>query len=286
VNTPSLLVIGCGDLGAPVAAQCAALGWRVWGLRRDPRSLPAGVEPVRADVTRPQTLAPLARLAPDFVVAALAPGQSDDEHYRALYVDGLRHCLERLDRSRLRRWLWVSSTSVYHQSGGERVDETSPAEPTGYAGKRLLEAERLLAASGIAHTIVRFGGIYGPGRDRLLRQLRSGQRSPSQPAHYSNRIHREDAVGILQFLLQRAAAGLALEPLYLGVDRAPTPIAEVERWFAGWLGLDYAALTPLAAPARGGNRHCDSTRLQQLGYAFRYPDYRVGLPTLLNPQMG
>lgn len=285
MSKPSLLVIGCGDLGSPLAGSCAAGGWRVWGLRRGGRPLPAGVEPIVADVTRPETLEPLRSLSPDYVVAALTPGESTDARYRAVYVDGLAHCLERLDRSRLRRFFWVSSTSVYHQNDGGRVDETSPAKPAGFAGARLLEAERVLAASGLPHTVLRLGGIYGPGRDRLLRQLRAGQRSPEAAGHFSNRIHREDAVGILGFLLQRAAMGVELDSLYLGVDREPTPIAEVERWFAGFLGLDYGAMTPLTTPARGGNRYCDSARLQNLGYRFLYPDYRVGLPTLLDAKM-
>jgi len=285
VSKPSLLVIGCGDLGSPLAGACAAAGWDVWGLRRSKQPLPPGVEPIFADVARPETLEPLRSLAPGYVVAALTPGESSDARYRAVYVEGLAHCLQRLDRSRLRRFFWVSSTSVYHQHDGSRVDETTPATPTGFAGARLLEAERVLADSGLPHTILRLGGIYGPGRDRLLRQLRAGQRSPEAAGHYSNRIHRDDAVGILWFLLQGAAAGMELETLYLGVDREPTPISEVERWFAGFLGLDYDAMTALAAPARGGNRYCDSTRLQRLGYRFAYPDFRVGLPTLLDREM-
>lgn len=280
MSQPSLLVIGCGDLGSPVAAHYVAAGWRVWGLRRGAQ-FPAGVRPVVADVTQPLTLAALESLSPDLVLAVLTPGAYTDDGYRAVYVDGLSNCLERLDRSRLRRFFWVSSTSVFHQNDGSRIDETSRAEPTTFAGRRLLETERLLESQDIPHTVVRFGGIYGPGRERLLRQLRAGERSPSEPAHYSNRIHRDDAVGILQFLLQRAADGLDLQSLYLGVDGAPTPIAEVERWFAHYLGLDYDAMQVQAAPPRGGNRFCDSARLQALGYAFRYPDFRVGLPTLL-----
>lgn len=281
MNSPSLLVIGCGDLGAPVARHYAEAGWRVWGLRRRPQGLAPAVEPIAADVTRPETLAPLTGLAPEFVLAALSPGAADDEHYRAVYVDGLRHCLERLDRTRLRRLLWVSSTSVYHQNDGGRVDETSPVAPPGFAGRRLLEAEALLAAMAVPHCIVRFGGIYGPGRDRLLRQLRANRRSPERPVHYSNRIHRDDAIGILRFLLQCAASGRALETLYVGVDREPAPIAEVERWFADHLGLDYGAMPLSPTPLRGGNRRCDSARLQALGYRFIYPDFRAGLPTLL-----
>jgi nucleoside-diphosphate-sugar epimerase len=274
------LVVGCGDLGGAVAQHCAAAGWRVWGLRRQPFEL-AGVAPIAADVTDPATLRPLAGLRPDFVLLALTPGGYTDQRYAAVYVEGLRHCLAALDRDRPRRLVWVSSTSVYHQDDGGWLDETSPALPAGFAGRRLLEAEALLADAGIAHTVLRLGGIYGPGRDRLLRQLRSGVRSPRQPVRYSNRIHRDDAVGALAWLLQRAAAGAALAPLYLGVDAEPAPIAVVERWFAAELGLDYETLRVGEGELRGGNRRCSSALLQATGYRLRYPSYREGLPTLL-----
>jgi nucleoside-diphosphate-sugar epimerase len=283
VSKLSLLVIGCGDVAAPVAAHCAAAGWRVWGLRRQPVAIP-GVEAIAADVTDPQTLAPLAALAPDYVLATLTPGEFSDEGYRAVYVEGLRNCLRRLNRTPLRRLFWVSSTSVFHQDDGSRVDETSAAQAQGFSGRRLLEAEQLLAGADLPHTIVRLGGIYGPGRERLLRQLRAQRRSPSAPPHYSNRIHRDDATAILQWLLLRAAADAPLHDLYLGVDAEPAPIATVERWFAAYLGLDYDAMTPQQSAPRGGNRRCSSARLQEAGYRFIYPTYREGLPTLLAPR--
>lgn len=281
MQQPSLLVIGCGDLGGAVARQCAAAGWDVTGVRRRAIALP-GVSMLSADVVDARSLRPLSALQPAFVLLALTPGAFDDERYRRVYVDGLANCLAALDRSRLQRVFWVSSTSVFHQDNGEWVDEDSPAQPTGFSGRRLLEAEALLAAAALPHTIVRLGGIYGPGRDRLLRQLRDdGVRSPTQPVRISNRVHRDDAIGMLRFLLERAAAGLPLANRYLGVDAEPAPIADVERWFCGALGIDYAALAPLAGELRGGNRRCDSARLQALGFRFRYPTYREGLPTLI-----
>jgi nucleoside-diphosphate-sugar epimerase len=277
---PSLLVIGCGDLGGACASHFAARGWSVAGVRRQPFALP-GVTAIAADITRPETLAVLHTLAPDYVLIVLTPGGFSDERYRAVYVDGLRNVLAALDRSQLRHIFWVSSTSVFDQDGGERLDETSPATPSGFSGSRLLEAETILAQSGLPHTSVRLGGIYGPGRDRLLRQLRDGKRTPATPLRISNRIHRDDAVGILQFLIEMAANGRTLAPLYLGVDTEPTPISDVERWFAHYLQLDYDAMIVQGGDLRGGNKHCSSARLQQLGYRFIYPSFREGLQTLL-----
>ena len=280
LSQPTLLVVGCGDLGGAVAELAVARGWRVCGVRRS-GAVPDGVERIAADVTDPATLAPLATLRPDLVLVALTPGGFSDEAYQRSYVDGLHNLLQVVDRSALRRLLWVSSTGVYHQDDGSVVDENSPTLPASFSGRRLLEAEQLLRDATLPHSCIRFGGIYGPGRDRLLRQLRDGRRTRAEPLRYSNRIHRDDCVGVLDFLLQRAAAGRDLDPLYVGVDTEAAPIAEVEQWFCGHLGIDYDQLSDSDGELRGGNRRCSSARLQALGYRFRFPTYRDGLPTLV-----
>lgn len=279
-QTPTLLVVGCGDLGAAVATHFARRGWGVFGVRRQALALP-GVTMLAADVTRPESLRELTKLAPDYVLMALSPGEFSEQRYREVYVEGARNVLQAFDKKHIKRVFWVSSTSVYHQNDGEWVDENSPAQPHAFSGARLLEAEQVIAKSGLPHTSIRFGGIYGPGRERLLRQLRGGQRSALEPARYSNRIHRDDAVAILQFLLERAASGAELQALYLGVDTEPALMSAIERWFCEYLDIDYEMLTPNAPPPRGGSRRCDSARLRALGYRFIYPTFRQGLPTLL-----
>lgn len=279
-KNPTLLVVGCGDLGAAVATHFAQRDWRVFGVRRKNVELP-GVTMLAADVTQPDSLRTLQTLQPDYVLIALTPGEFSDQRYRAVYVEGARNVLNALDKSHIKRVLWVSSTSVYHQNDGEWVDENSPAQPQAFSGARLLEAEQVIAASGLPHTAIRFGGIYGPDRDRLLRQLRGGQRSAIAPPRYSNRIHRDDAVAILQFLLERAASEAELQELYLGVDTEPALMSDIEQWCCEQLGVDYAALTADAPAARGGSRRCSSARLQALGYQFIYPTFRQGFAALL-----
>jgi len=284
MSNPDLLVIGCGDLGGACAQFFAAQGWSVIGVRRQHADIP-GVDMIAADVTSPESLTALRHIAPTLVLIVLTPGAFNDERYRRVYVEGLRNTLAAFDQSRLQHIVWVSSTSVLSQNSNQNddsvLDERSHASPPGFSGQRLLEAEQLLAASKLPHTIVRFGGIYGPGRERLLKQLRDGNRTPARPVRISNRIHRDDAVGILQFLLSRAFTQSTLDSLYLAVDTEPTPIADVERWFANFLGIDYNNLREQESEMRGGNRRYSSARLQQLGYQFLYPSFREGLPTLL-----
>jgi nucleoside-diphosphate-sugar epimerase len=277
---PALIVIGCGDLGGAVATHFARANWRVYGVRRQSIALP-NVTMLTADVTQANTLEALQNVAADYVVVVLTPGQFSDQRYRDVYVGGAKNILNKLNKSKLKRVFWISSTSVYHQNDGEWIDEDSPAAPNSFSGARLLEAENTIAASGLPHTLIRFGGIYGLGRTRLLQQLREGQRSAITPPRYSNRIHRDDAVGILQFLLNCERQNIALQSLYLGVDTEPALMSDIEHWVCKFLHIDYDALAESAPAARGGSRRCSSARLQALGYRFLYPTYREGLKTLL-----
>ena len=279
--TSNILIVGCGDIGVPLGRILAADNARIWGLRRHPPTFPAVITPICADVTQPSTLTRLHNLAPDYVVVTLTPAGFDDNSYRRVFVDGLANVLAALAESpSLKRLLFVSSTSVYHQRDGQWVDEHSETAPTSFSGQRLLQAERLLADSGVPHSVVRFAGIYGPGRRRLIEQVMAKQGCEQQPVLYTNRIHRDDCVGFLAHLIHCDRRGDALQKLYLGVDNEPVSMWELKHWLALQLHIDPAAMTALA-PSRRGSKRCSNRRLLASGYQLLYPDYRKGYGELL-----
>lgn len=270
-----LLIAGCGDVGTLLGKQLLAEGWEVTGLRRRAEGLRGSFQAISADIGDPASLAPLAAQAFSHVVFATAPGGFDAALYRRVYVEGPRNLLAVLRGEP--RVVFVSSTGVYHQEDGSEVDEGSPTEPSGVSGRILLEAERGLSELlGERLTVLRLGGIYGPGRERLLEEVAAGIGCPREPVRYTNRIHRDDAAGILRFLL----LGPSPHRLWCGVDSDPVPMWEIRQWIAGRLGV------PLdegrdSAFQRGGNKRVSNRRLLGAGYRFRYPDYRAGYAPLI-----
>ena len=101
----------------------------------------------------------------------------------------------------------------------------------------------------------------------------------SAPPLYGNRIHAEDAAGLLAFLLQADARGLALEPVYLGVDDEPAALHEVVDWLRQRLSVSHWA--DAAATRRAGSKRCRNARARALGWEPRYPSYREGYAALL-----
>jgi len=277
-----VLIAGCGYVGTTLGVRLAADGHAVWGLRRHPDPLPPGISPLIADLTDAKTLSTLPA-GMDFVFFTAAPAVSSDEDYRATYVDGLRHVLDVLQHRRqpIRRVFFTSSTAVYVQSDGDWVDEDSPTEPVHFSGIRMLEAERLVLGGPFPGTVLRLGGVYGPGRGRLIERVRQGEAvCPEGSPLYTNRIHRDDCAGALQHLMTLSKP----EDLYIGVDHEPAEECAVLCWLAAQLGVAPPRVGPPSGVdprRRRGNKRCRNTKLVQSGYRFRYPTYREGYAALL-----
>ncbi len=279
VNSQKLLILGCGDLGRRLAGRLAPLGYNVTGLRRRP---PEDTEQLTYVATDASRIPPLERaLVPDYdvVVITLTPDERTDEGYYRSYVRSCENLVMAMKNQAQtpRLVIFVSSTGVYGQSDGEWVDEASPTEPDRFSGKRLLEAEGIISGSGFPYCIVRFSGIYGPGRDRMQTLVRQGRATLS--SRYTNRIHAEDCAGVLAHLIERNRQDQRLERLYLASDDEPAPMAEVVNWLAMQMKVDQARFAP--DESKLGKR-CNNARLKASGYVLQYPNYRAGYDALLN----
>ncbi|MBA1147025.1 SDR family oxidoreductase [Ectothiorhodospiraceae bacterium WFHF3C12] len=270
-----ILIAGYGKIGQGLAEHWIAQGARVWGLRRSAAPLPQPVEPLRGDLTDPGSL-PAPPPGIDLVYFLATPGRFDDEAYRLTYVEGLRNLVEWLPETAGARLVFVSSTAVYGQTDGRWVDETSPTEPNGFSGRRMLEAERIAAdAGGVS---VRFGGIYGPGRTRMIDKVRQQEPCVADPPRYTNRIHESDCIGVLAHV----GALSHPRPVYLGVDDAPCTQCELMDYIAGLLGLPRPErVSGDPGGLRGSNKRCGNQRLKDSGYRLIYPGYREGYAAIV-----
>lgn len=278
----TVLIVGCGYVGSALGERLAAAGHVVYGLRRSRGSLPPSIRFVAADLA---DAASLTALPPnlDWIIYAAAADAATDDAYRAAYVDGPRHLLAALSAQEQhpRRILFTSSTSVYAQQDGAWVDEASPTEPRGFSGRRMIEGERVFRDGPFPAVVLRLGGIYGPGRTKLVDAV-LGKREVTLAAGFTNRIHRDDAAGAIAHLLSIEQP----EPVYLGVDHEPAETRTVLAWIAERLGVALPPFAPLGGSADGlrrgtTNKRCRNDRLRASGYAFRYPTFREGYAAIL-----
>ena len=215
----------------------------------------------------------------DVLVATLTPDGFNPEAYQRAYVDSAKTLASAmaLASSVPKLVIWVSSTSVYGNCNGGWVDEQSPTTAQSFSGKLLLEAEQQIAALPCAAVIVRFSGIYGPGRTRMLDQIIAGKGRPAQPQQWSNRIYSEDCAGVLAHLVRAFDTGKELESLYIATDCAPVTQHDLRIWLAEQLEVELKD----EIVEQKAIRRCSNQRLLDSGYEFLYPSYKEGYQSLI-----
>ncbi len=204
----SLLIVGCGYVGRPVAVRWMESGQPVAAITRGGASLgtlaSCGIQPVVVDWLDEHASWQLP-FQPRQVLVAV-PHREDHGHAAQTHVVGLQNLLKRCPQ--IERLVVLSTTGVYHQHDGGWVDEQSPTEPTRIGPQIALAAERWLAehcAAGRA-TSLRLAGIYGPDRVPLLAKLRAVEPIPVGSG-FLNLIHLDDIVSAVVGLLSAKTAG-------------------------------------------------------------------------------
>ena len=132
--------------------------------------------------------------------------RSAGQSMQRVYVDGLANVLAAW-KAPPTRLIYVSSTGVYGQTNGEEVEETAATEPAEESGRIVLEAEKVLRDRVPQAVILRFAGIYGPGRLMRAQALRDNEALAGNPESFLNLIHVADGAAAVLAAEARAAAG-------------------------------------------------------------------------------
>jgi nucleoside-diphosphate-sugar epimerase len=272
---PRVLIAGCGYLGQAVAELFLADGWEVEGWTKSADSaLPLLTKsyPVQAvDISKgDQVRDQMGNF--DAVIHCASTHGGDSDSYRRVYLDGAQNLLQRFGSSRI---LFTSSTSVYAQDDGDWVTEESLAEPRHEAGKILRKTEDLIFAN--HGTVIRLGGIYGPGRSALLKKFLSGDAVlDPENDRFVNQIHRDDAAVAIRRILARAAAA---GEIYNVVDDQPILLSECYRWLAAKLNRPLPPAGKSRSKRKRGdsNKRVSNAKLRAIDWAPCYPDFAQGM---------
>ncbi len=198
------LIIGCGYLGRRVACLWQAAGQRVLATTHRPATFDvADVQAVPCDVLDPPSLLRLP--AADTVLYAVGLDRSSGASMRSVYVDGLANVLAHLPTPNT--FIYISSSSVYGQTGGEWVDEDSATAPQEEAGTIVHAAEEVLRDRLPDAVILRFAGIYGPGRLLRKKTLLAGEPIVGDGDKWLNLIHVEDGARAVLAAAEQARPG-------------------------------------------------------------------------------
>jgi len=280
------LIIGCGYVGFRVGRRWLAAGDQVFAMTRKPARAAElqelGFTPIIGDVVGPFALPPIENL--ETVLYAVGFDRAAPHSIHAVYVDGFARALAVLPED-VQRLIYVSSTGVYAQSGGEWVDEDSPCDPSRDGGRAVLAAERLLANHplGARSVVLRLAGIYGPDRVPKLDDVRQGQPLAVDGDSFLNLIHVDDVVEAVLAAEHRGP----LPARYVVSDGCPVRRGD----FYGELARQLGAAPPRFvepqsdSPARHRDTNSKRVRntrmLAELLPTLHYPSYREGLAQVI-----
>ena len=246
-------------------------------MRRDPSALPDGFNRIACDLANLGELK--LSFKPDYVFFMPSAGKYDLETYKAIYTTGAENLIKCFNFNKYfpKRVFYISSTSVYTQNDGSWVNESSQINDINnpYAAC-LITGEESMRNHRFPLTVVRFGGIYGPGRKYLINQIIEGKIKRDLNPVYMNMIHQEDCACVLEFLMLLPNPG----NLYICVDSEPSLKNTVVEWLSSKYKLQLPKNTENQLSAvqkiKSSNKRCSNQLIISEGYKFIYPSFRDG----------
>lgn len=281
-----ILIVGSGDV-ARRALPWLLRRFRVFALVRQPEAAvelrALGAVPVVGDLDDRQSLRRLAGIADAVLHFAPPPqtGHGDPRMARLLATLAGRSSLPQ-------GVVYISTTGVYGDCAGARVDETRPCRAQTARGRRRVDAERRLRAFGrrnqVRVALLRAPGIYAADRLPLERLRRGDPVLAADEDVHTNHIHAEDLARIACLALFRAGPGRA----YNASDDSGLRMGEYFDAVAERFGLARPPrmaraeivrhLSPLTLSFMSESRRLDNRRLKrELRLRLRYPTVADGL---------
>jgi len=289
LGKPRLLIVGCGDVGLRIVARLKRR-FRIFATTSSPDRRAAlraaGAVPIVLDLDR-RHAPPVAGLAARLIYLVPPPpeGPADTRIARLLRVLGHPPT----------RFVYISTTGVYGDRRGERVDETARTAPRTERAMRRVDAERRARAHPWRAAVLRVPGIYGPGRLPIERLKRAVPAPLPEQDVLTNHVHADDLARICVASLFRSEPGR----VYNATDDSCLRLGEYLDLVAERFGLPRAprlaqaelraAVSPMQFSFFEESRRLSNRRIKdELRVRLRFPTVGDGLKdaALPSPEPG
>lgn len=277
-NQPRLLIIGCGDVGQrmlPILVK----SHKVFVLTSQTEKLPlfrqAGAHPLFGNLDDQSTLHRLSQIA-DTVIHLAPPNPNGRTDLRT------KALIQALSKGRrVKRFIYISTTGVYGDCGGQLISETQAVQPQNLRAVRRVDAERQLRAwavqQGISVVILRVPGIYAGNRLPVERLQKGTPALLGSEDVFTNHIHADDLARLTILSMYRASSQRVIN----ACDNSDLKMADYFDLVADKMNLpkpprvDKETLKTMVSPQllsfMQESRRISNARLQEIGFQFLYP---------------
>jgi nucleoside-diphosphate-sugar epimerase len=285
-----VLIVGCGDIGVRVARLIRARGGLVTAVSRsyssEARLEEFGLKVVPGNLDDLSALDKLDTTGKLVFYLAPPPGGGP-------FDSRMRNFCEVVGKDRApAKVVYVSTSGVYGDCGGEWVTEETPINPQTSRAQRRADAEATLQAWGKVHhvpvVILRVTGIYGPGRLPLARVQQGHPILLEEESPPTNRIHADDLAQVCLKAAEKAVGG----EIFNVSDGQPGTMTQYFNAASDMLGLPRLpqinmeeakqVMNPMMLSYLAETRRMDNRKMvEQLGVTLDYPDLESGLKNVV-----
>lgn len=277
IKNKKLLVIGCGKLGQKLGLLAKKTPLDLLGFKRK-KITSTNIRIEQQDIFDKSFFDKVKIYSPDFILYSLSADEQSEKSYRRNYVEGLKQVIKSIKYiNNFQHLFFVSSTSVYGDNNDQFIDEFSETSPKNFRGTILLEAENLLNTVKFNSTILRLSGIYGSGRNYMIKLSQDAESWPKVD-RWTNRINEDDAANFIIFLLNQCLQGEIPEKLYLLTDKEPVTLFRLLNWIRQNLNLKNK-INITSDPILG--KRLRSSIIPSLKFEYKYPTYKQGYKVLI-----
>ena len=277
IKNKKLLVIGCGKLGQKLGLLAKRTPLDLLGFKRK-KITSTNIRIEQQDIFDKSFFDKVKIHSPDFILYSLSADEQSEKSYRRNYVEGLKQVIKSIKYiNNFQHLFFVSSTSVYGDNNDQFIDEFSETSPKNFRGTILLEAENLLNTVKFNSTVLRLSGIYGSGRNYMIKLSQDAESWPKVD-RWTNRINEDDAANFIIFLLNQCLQGEIPEKLYLLTDKEPVTLFRLLNWIRQNLNLKNK-INITSDPILG--KRLRSSIIPSLKFEYKYPTYKQGYKELI-----
>ncbi|WP_417939047.1 NAD(P)H-binding protein [Flavobacterium sp. RS13.1] len=203
-------ILGCGWLGLPLAKRLIEKGNSVNGSTTSENKLSilkeAGINPFLVALESESVSESInSFLAESEIMIIDIPPKlrtANPDSEKKVFFEKIKNLIPFIEKSTVKKVLFVSSTSVYGDNNDSVTEETKP-NPDTESGKQLVLAEKLLQENqNFKTTILRFGGLIGEDRHPVTSL--SGKENLANADAPVNLIHQNDCISIIEEIIDQS----------------------------------------------------------------------------------
>jgi nucleoside-diphosphate-sugar epimerase len=200
----NISILGCGWLGLPLATALISTNFSVKGSTTSQNKLSLlednKIQPFLLSLNENEIIGKVDAFLENAEVLIIDIPPKLRGNATENFVAKIKILIPFIEKSSIKKVLFVSSTSVYAEDNSIVTEETTP-KPETEGGKQLLEVEKLLQKNAsFQTTILRFGGLIGEDRHPI--KFLAGKENIENPDGVINLIHQKDCIGIIMKIIE------------------------------------------------------------------------------------